>query len=183
MEDDERCNRRYRRTLTVGTKVARHAPDRLRHDGDCRQLQSVQQADTDRAAQRSGAVSEENEDHGRRQGKSGPGGERAQIAGPHQADREADLTAGGTGQELTKPDQIGVGMLVDPVPPYNELVAEVPDVGDRTAEAGQAEPQENPQNLQRRTRAGPLVDGDVGRRIEVAQGRSIRFRDAFIGFR
>jgi hypothetical protein len=47
------------------------------------------------------------------------------------------LAAGGARQELAQPDQIGEGVLVDPLPPQDELVAEVTDVGDGTAEAGQ----------------------------------------------
>ena len=35
---------------------------------------------------------------------------------------------GGARQELTGADEIGVGVLVDPVPPHDELVAEIADV-------------------------------------------------------
>ena len=50
----------------------------------------------------------------------------------------------------------------DPSSAQDEFVAEVGDTGDRTAERGQAELEKDQQDLQRRARAGPLVDGVVG---------------------
>jgi len=59
---------------------------------------------------------------------------------------------------LAQPHQIGVGVLVDPLSAHDELITEVADVGDRTAEAGQSKLEEDPQDLQRRTGVGPISD-------------------------
>ena len=92
----------------------------------------MQQAGADRSAQCANAVGEEDEDRGRRQGETDLGGERAQVTGSHQPDRESNLAARWARQELAKPDKIGEGVFVDPFPSQDELVAEVADVSDRT---------------------------------------------------
>jgi len=79
----------------------------------------------------------------------------AQVARAHQADREADLTAGGAGEELTQADEIGVGVLVDPLAAHHELIAEVTDVRDGATETAQPELEEDAEDLQ----SGAPADG------------------------
>ena len=111
----------------------------------------MQQPDPDRAAECARAVSEQHQSDGGRQRKAGPCRETAAIAGAHQADGKSDLAAGGAGQELAQPHEIGIGLLVDPAAAHDELVAEIPDVSDRSAKAGDAQPEEDEQNFERRT--------------------------------
>ena len=82
------------------------------------------------------------------QRKAGPGREPAAIAGAHQADGKSDLAAGGSRQELAQTHEIGIGLLVDPMAAYDELVAEIPDMSDRSAKAGDAELEEDEQNFE-----------------------------------
>jgi hypothetical protein len=75
----------------------------------------------------------------------------AAITGAHQADGKSDLAAGGSRQELAQTHEIGIGRLVDPAAAPDELVTEIPDVSDRSAEAANAQPQEDEQNFEGRT--------------------------------
>ena len=114
-------------------------------------LQAMEQPDADRAAERTRAIGEEHEGDGGRQRKAGPCRETAAIAGPHEADGKSDLAAGGAGQELAQPHEIGIGLLVEPAAAHDELFAEIPDVSDRPAEAGDAQLEEDKENFERRT--------------------------------
>jgi hypothetical protein len=61
------------------------------------------------------------------------------------------LAAGRAGQELAQPHQIGISLFVEPAPARDELVAEIPDVSNRPAEAGDAQSEEDKENFQSRT--------------------------------
>ena len=74
-------------------------------------------------------------------------GQGAQRAGPHQAQREADLAGGRAGQELAQRHQIGIAGLVHPASPGNELVAEIAQMRDRPAKGRDAEFQEGAEHL------------------------------------
>src|SRR5271169_1135334 len=111
----------------------------------------MKEPDAGRAAEFPRAVSEEHQNNGRRQRKAGPCRETAAIAGTHQADGKSDLAAGGAGQKLAKTYKIGIGVLVEPAAAHDELIAEIPDVSDRSTEAGYAQPEEDEQNFERRT--------------------------------
>src|SRR5262249_57675096 len=63
--------------------------------------------------------------------------------------------AGGARQEWTERDQVREGPLVEPAPAHHELVSEIPDVGDRPAEAGESEAGINAEHLER----GPSLGG------------------------
>ena len=53
----------------------------------------------------------------------------------------------GPGQKLAEGDDVGVGAIVDPSPPGHEFLAEIAEMGDRTAERGEAEPQKDREDL------------------------------------
>src|SRR5271166_2087336 len=111
----------------------------------------MKQPDPDRAAELSRAVGEEHQSYSGRESKAGPCREPAAMACAHQADGKSDLAARGAGQELAQAHEIGIGLLVDPAAAHDELVAEIPDVSDRSAKAGDAQPEEDEQNFERRT--------------------------------
>ena len=50
-------------------------------------------------------------------------------------------------------------MLIDPFPAQNELVPEITDMSDRSAETGQAKLEKGPEHFRRRTAMGG--DGDI----------------------
>ena len=114
----------------------------------------MQQPDADWTTERTRAIGEEHEGDGGRQRKAGPCRETATIAGPHEADGKPDLAAGGAGQELAQPHQIGIGLFVEPAPAHDELFAEISDVSNRPAEAGDAQLEECKQHFERRPDAG-----------------------------
>ncbi len=92
----------------------------------------------------------------RRQREARPGGDAAEIAGAHEPDREPGLAAGRSGQELAKRDEIGVGGFVEPGAVDDELAAEVAEMRDRPAEAGQAELEKNAKDFRGRTSLASL---------------------------
>ena len=94
-----------------------------RNGGD---LETMQPSAPISAANRGDAQGEHHQCHGRRQGEAGPGRERPEIARARQPDRQSDLAAGRTGQKLAERDEIGVGALIQPFAPGDELFAEVP---------------------------------------------------------
>src|SRR5206468_12057362 len=94
------------------------------------------------AAERACAIGEEHKGDGGRQGKARPRGETATIAGTHETDRKSNLAAGRAGQELAQPDQIGIGVFVQPAAAHDELFPEIPEVSDRPAEAADAQLEE-----------------------------------------
>jgi len=83
-----------------------------------------------------------------------------------EADPHADLTRGGTRQELAERDQIRVGSLAEPAPPRDELVAEICDVGDRAAEAGQTEAEEDGEQEEEARQS-------AGARVGIVRGRPL----------
>ena len=96
-----------------------------------------------------GSVCEEYEEQGGRQGEAKPGREASPIARSKQAQRKADLARCRTGQKLAKADEIGIGAFAEPLTLRYELRAKVTQVGDRTAEAGEAQDREYPENFER----------------------------------
>src|SRR6202011_2143872 len=83
----------------------------------------------------------------RRQRKGRPGRQRTGIAGPQQADSDTHLARGRPRQELAERHQIRVGSFVEPFAAFDEFVAEVSEVSDRTAERCQAKLEEGRENL------------------------------------
>src|SRR6185437_9531444 len=77
---------------------------------------------------------------------------------------KTDLARRRTGEELTQCDQVGEGPVAQPAAARDELISEIADMGDGTAEAGHAEPRKGGKNLERRP----------GRRCVTMAERSIR---------
>src|ERR1700730_19253 len=95
--------------------------------------------------------------------KAGPCCQTAEIAGPQQADRKHDRAAGRPGQELAEGYRLGIGRLTEPAAAHHKFVAEIADMGDRPAKAGDAQARENAQDLDCRSRrAAALLDGGGG---------------------
>src|SRR5262245_61692484 len=68
--------------------------------------------------------------------------------GAGESDRRTHHAAGRTRQRLAQGDQIGIALLMDPLPTVHVLLVEVAKVSDWAAERGQAQPRGDPQNLQ-----------------------------------
>ena len=129
----------------VRREVPRHAPHRLRHDGDGDHLQAVEPSGV-RDAHRLHAVGEGHQRDGRRSVKPSHA-HAAEQARAHDAERDAHLAAGRAGQELAQRDEIGVVRLIDPAPPDDVLLAEIPEMRDRPAERREAEPRRGAKDL------------------------------------
>ncbi len=114
-----------------------------------------------RVGDASGTVSEQDHHDGRRHGEAGPGREAAAQPAAHQPDAEARLAGCRSWQKLRQCDEIDKGALGKPAPPLDEFRAKIAEMGDRTAKAGAAEPQEDQQDLERRT-AGTFPAGRAG---------------------
>ena len=143
-----------RRARPVGREALRHSHDRLGDDRDRDELEAVQQPVARPSSERALAVGEERHRRGRRQREPGPGGEAAEVAGAREPDREAGLTAGRTRQELAQGDKVGIGAFVEPRAPRHALLAEIAEMGDRPAEAHEAQLQEDAQDFEGRTARG-----------------------------
>ncbi len=104
-----------------------------------------------RPAERAGAEGEQNKRDRRGQREAGPCGERAEVAGTNEADRKADLARSRTGQELAQRDEIDISLVVEPAPADDELLAKIPDMGDRPAERAHSELEERQEDFERRT--------------------------------
>jgi hypothetical protein len=135
-------------TLPVGTQGSRHAPHRLRDDRDRDELEAVQESNSGRSFEQARPASEQHQRDGRRQRESQPRGDTSRQSGAKQADRESDLAARGAGQELAQAHEVCIRVLVEPAPLHDEFIAEVTEMSDGTAEAGQAELQEYEQDFQ-----------------------------------
>jgi hypothetical protein len=72
--------------------------------------------------------------HSRWQGESRPDSKTAALARADKPQRKTNLTACGSREELTKRGGIRVRCIIDPTPPSDYLVTEVPEVGIGAAE-------------------------------------------------
>ena len=61
---------------------------------------------------------------------------------------------------MAQPYEIGICLLVEPAPAHDELLTEIPDVSDRPAERGEAKPEEDEEDFNRRTYR-PIFGGRV----------------------
>jgi hypothetical protein len=84
-----------------------------------------------------------------RQGKTHPRHHPAKETRPQNADRDPELAAGRSGQELAERHELGIGDLVEPAPAQHVLVPEISKVRDRSAEGGEPEAQRDRQDLER----------------------------------
>jgi hypothetical protein len=78
-------------------------------------------------------------------------GKAAKVSGAHEPDGEAGLARGRPRQKLRERNHIGIGALVEPASPHDELAAKVAEVCDRPAERGQAKLEKDTQDLEGRT--------------------------------
>jgi hypothetical protein len=159
-QHDAGGERHQRHARRVGAQAARHAPHRLgdhRHGDDLEPVQCARRQQLAMAGK-----PEREQDHGERRGQreAGPGGQRAAVAVSGNADRHTHLAAGRSRQELAQRDQIGVSTLAEPAPAGDELVAEIAEMRDRAAERGQAQAQEDQEQIPEAltTPAGRRVD-------------------------
>lgn len=118
---------------------ARHPNQRLGDDRHGRNLEPVDRRHCDRPRQIGGDQREGDHHHGRWQGEACPCRQPAQWARPHQPEREADLTRGGTGQKLAEPDEFALRPIIEPTSPLDELGAEITEMGDGPADRATAE--------------------------------------------
>ena len=130
------------------------APYRLRHDRNGDELQAMEDAIANWSRQRPGTERKDQQRRRRRQGESCPGSKTAHIARPHESKRKTNLAARRAWQELAQSDEIGEGMLVNPLASDDEFVPKIADVSDRSTEAGQPKPGEDAEHFHRRARAG-----------------------------
>ena len=107
----------------------------------------MEQSTAERTAKRRRAKGKKHKHDGGRQREAGPCRQTAEISGTHEADGEADLTARRAGQELAQCDEIGIGLFVEPATARDKLVAEISDMRDRPAEAGQTKLEKDEQNV------------------------------------
>lgn len=143
----EGCDGWDRGALPVRGECLRHAEDGLRDDRDRHDLQPGEDAFPDGAGEQGGAGGEgEHEGRGRER-EGDECGQRAPVSGAVQADAEPDLARGRAGKELAQRDQVGVGAVVHPASAFHDLGAEVAQVRDRSAEGGDAEPEEDAEHL------------------------------------
>ena len=84
----------------------------------------------------------------RREREPEPGGEPAEQARAEDPEGDADLAARGPRQELAEGHQIGVCLLVDPLPPDDVFVPEVAEMRDRSAERREAQSSRGGENLE-----------------------------------
>jgi hypothetical protein len=70
-----------------------------------------------------------------------------QTVAAQDAQREADLAGGRTGQELAKRDDVGVAAFVQPFPALDEFRPEIAEMRDRAAERGEAQFEESGENF------------------------------------
>src|SRR5215470_3285282 len=89
------------------------------------------------------AIAEGDHRERRGQGEAEPGGERAGNAAAQHANDDADLAARRSGQELAERHDVSIVLFAQPAPAIDELGAKEPEMGDRAAEARQAETKED----------------------------------------
>ena len=112
------------------------------------------------------AVAASDHQQRRRQREGEGSGQRAAETRPLHPQPEHHLAAGGARQKLAERDQIAIGLFIEPFPVFDELGAKIADMGDRPAEAGQPEPQEDEKDRPggRALRRDGLWSGDRGHR-------------------
>ena len=147
-EQHDECRRASDRgALAVRAERSRHAPHGLGDDGHGDELEPVQHPRAHGSAQCAGAVGKQQQRQCRRQRESQPGGQSTQVARPQQPHGEAHLAAGWPWRELAQRHQVGVALLVDPLPAAHVLLVEIPEMSDRPTERGQSELRRHPEDF------------------------------------
>ena len=130
------------------------------------------QAASDRSPNSAHPVPEQDQRQRRGHRKPDPGGQRARQTGAQDAEAHADLAARRAGQELAQRDDIGIAVLVEPFAALDAFGAEIAEMRDRPAKAGQTEPQKGPEYFDRR--AGWLFQRTRLRPARMRSGRQPR---------
>ncbi len=125
-----------RQPLAVGTERACHAPHRLRDHRDGDDLQAVQPSGVAEVTECADAVAKQDQGEGGRGGKPKPGGKGARKAAAQQAQRDADLAARRSGQELAQRHDVGVARFIKPAAARDKLITEIAEMRDRPAKRG-----------------------------------------------
>lgn len=153
-KEDDRGRNGEACPLPIGAEGLRHAQHRLSDDRHRGELEAREPAGIEGTAKEEDAITRRDHGDGRGSREAEPGGERASVAGPHQAEAHADLAAGGPRQKLAQRDEIGIGGVVQPAAAHDEGLAEIAEMGDRPAEGGQAQAQEYEKGRPRAGRFG-----------------------------
>src|SRR5579864_1865951 len=138
--------------LAIRRQRSHHSEHGLRHDSHGRDLEAVQPTAAEHVADRGRAEAEQDERKGRQQGEAGPCSERTRISRARQTDGDSDLAACRARQELRQRHKICVGLFFKPLASDDELVAEVTEMRNRSAEARQSEPSEGHEDFEGRAR-------------------------------
>ena len=146
-QDDDGRHHGDRRPLAIGGQRTHHPEHGLGDDGDGSDLQPVQPPRPAGAAQSVDAIGERHQRDGRGQREPRPRREGPGIARAGEPDGNADLARCRPGQELAEGDDVGIGTIGEPSPLGDELFPEIAEMGDRPAERGEAEAQEDRQHL------------------------------------
>ena len=109
----------------IRAEALRHAPNRLRNDGDGDDLEAVQPCNMRYVPEAADAISEGDEGERRRNCEAEPRRKSARQTGTHHAENDTDLTACRAGKELAERDNIGVGSFVEPLAALDEFGAEI----------------------------------------------------------
>lgn len=160
-DDEENSAQRNASAFSIGAKALRHAPYGLGHDSDSDDLETMDNAGSNRSRETAGAIGEEHQQDCRWQCERGPRRCRASRAGPQEAERETDLARSGTGQEVGERDKIGKFFLTQPSAPDHEFIVKIAQMGDRPAERAHAQLQEGSEDFGRAARG--LAVPDVAR--------------------
>lgn len=133
----------------VWTQLPGHVPYCLGNDGDGDEFEAMNQSTTYRSAQACGNGCEGKQEQDGRQCEPTPGSEPTQPPCPKKADRESHLATRGAWKELTKPDQIGKRLVIQPAAPLNEFAAKIPNMRNGTTKACQPQPEKDCKNFRR----------------------------------
>jgi len=117
-------------------------------DSDSDELEAVQETFGNRSRECGCTHRKSEQDQGRRHGEGEPRRKATQKAfAAENAEGKADLARGRSRKKLTERDQVRIGRLVEPFAAFDEFIAEVSEVSDRTAKRGQAQLQKSRKDL------------------------------------
>src|SRR5882724_7548111 len=108
----------------------------------------MQPAGSERIAERLNPIGKQYEGNRGRQSESKPCRERTDIASAGQTNRDPDLAAGRSWQELTQSHKVSVGLFVEPAAANDKFIVKIAEMRDRAAETGQSEAQERTEDLE-----------------------------------
>src|SRR6266403_3983572 len=142
-KDDYRSNKRESDPDAIRAELCSHRPDCLSYYGNGNHFQAMKPAGSLFTANPVNAVGSKQHDNRRRERKRDPSGNGTRNATARHTDRVANLTTGRAWQEIAKRHEIGKGLLSQPLAALHKFLPKIAKVRDRTAERGQAEPEED----------------------------------------